>query len=102
MMEHWWVGAALGTGLGVAYGVSSLLINRWALRLEGPKKFVIASIGGVAVRMLAALGLVAFVLLLTAVHAAAFVGAFFIVFVLGLALEIAILHRTANANGSHS
>lgn len=94
------MGVVVGAGLGVAYSASSLLINRWALRLDEHRAFMIASIGGLIVRLLGALLVVAVTILFTSAPIVPFVGAFFIIFVLGLVLEIAILHRAANASGS--
>lgn len=98
MIASWWFGAAIGAGLGLAYGGASLWINRWAMRFSNPRIFVYLSIGGIVVRMAVALSLVALIMLLTPIHLIAFIGTFFIVFVLGLALEIAILHRSARAD----
>lgn len=91
------MGVVLGAGLGVAYGASSLLINRWALRFDEHRAFMIVSIGGLVLRLTGALLVVAITLLFTSTPVTPFVGTFFIIFVLGLALEIAILHRAAKA-----
>lgn len=98
MIGSWWFGATLGAGLGLVYGGASLWINRWAMRFSSARLFVYLSVGGVVVRMLVTLSLVALVMLMLPVHLIAFIGAFFIVFVLGLALEIAILHRSAGVD----
>lgn len=92
------MGVFAGGALGVAYGASSLLMNRWALRLDTHRTFMMVSIGGLIARLLGALLVVAVTLLFTSIPTTSFVGAFFIIFVLGLALEIAILHRAARAS----
>lgn len=97
-MSSWWMGVLAGGGLGVAYGVASLLMNRWALRFDAHRAFMIVSLGGLVVRLLGALVVVALTLLFTSIPVTSFVGAFFIIFVLGLALEITILHRAARAD----
>lgn len=99
MMDSWWLGVAVGVGLGLAYGVVSVLVNRWALGLPRTQTFVWVSVGGIIVRLAVALMVVMWVVGFTPIRVTAFIGAFFMVFVLGLALEIAILHRAAKTGG---
>ena len=96
LMEAVEVGIALGIATGILYSASSLLLNWWALGLDRSRAFMLASLGGTLGRLMGSLVLVGVILAFTEAHAMAFVGAFFIVFVLGLALEIAILQRVAS------
>jgi ABC-type multidrug transport system permease subunit len=93
MAADLWLSISLGAGIGLAYGGFSYLTYRRAL--SAPKqRFQVIVWGGMLVRMFAALVLIALIVALAPVQPLAFVGAFFAVFVLSLALEVFLLHRT--------
>ena len=82
-----WLGLGLGSGIGLVYGLASFAANRFAMR-QNQRLFMLIVIGGMLVRMLVALALVAFVLLVLPVDKISFIGSFFVVFVIGLIGEI--------------
>ncbi len=92
----WWWSLGLGVGIGVLYSVASLLANRYAMR-QDQQRFMLLVIGGMMARIAATLVLVALVLVLLPVQQVAFIGAFFGVFVIGLAVEVLSLHRGLQA-----
>ncbi|NBC16925.1 MAG: hypothetical protein GVY18_06355 [Bacteroidetes bacterium] len=88
----WELGLALGGSIGVAYIVASLLTHRWAARQRN-RRFLAIVLGGMVVRMIVALALVGGIAALAPIHLPSFIGAFFATFVVGLAVEVALLHR---------
>lgn len=93
----WWLGIGLGAGLALAYGAASLFTYRRALLADSAQRFMAVMVGGILARMFTALLLFVLVLVLLPVSERAFIGSFFGVFVLCLILEVALLHRRANA-----
>jgi hypothetical protein len=89
-----------GALIGIVYASASLTMNRRA-RTVGPKRFMAIVLGGMALRIFAALSLVALVLVLTPVRDDVFLGAFLVSFICGLVAEIVVLHRNAG-NGLSS
>ncbi len=97
MAANLWLSIGLGAGIGLAYGGFSYLTYRRAL--SAPRhRFQVIVWGGMLLRMFAALVSIALIVALAPVRPLVFVGAFFIVFALSLALEVYFLHRTPLAN----
>ena len=82
----------LGAFIGAVYVLIAYLSFRFAIG-RSQRTFLIVAIGGISVRLFIAVGAIALVLALVAVNQPAFVGGFFAVFVLGLILEVVLLHR---------
>jgi hypothetical protein len=95
MTDALWIGIAWGAGLALLYGAASLFTHRLALRTASNQQFLQITIGGLLLRMTAALALVAVTVGATNIHTKAFMGSFFGVFVLTLTLEVVLLHRHA-------
>lgn len=93
-------GLLLGVGLGALYGLSSLLAYRLALR-SSRHTFLPIVVGSMLLRMFVALIVVTLILVLAPVSDIAFIGAFFLVFMLGLAAEVVMLHRRTAAADSN-
>ena len=87
LLSAFWLSVALGLGLGALYVGTSFLANRYAVRQE-QRRFMVIVLGGMLVRILVALVLVALALLLLPVKPGPFIGCFFIVFVIGLVGEV--------------
>lgn len=87
LSSAFWLGLGLGTGIGLVYGLASYAANRFAMR-QNQRLFMLIVIGGMLVRMLVALALVALVLLALPVDQVSFIGSFFVVFVIGLIGEV--------------
>lgn len=83
--------AALGAALGLGYALATAATHRLAYRF--PARFVEIALGGLGVRLLFTLALVAIALVAVPLHRGAFVGAFAAVFAVGLAREVAALAR---------
>lgn len=88
----WWLGLGLGISIGVTYIAASVLTHRWAAR-RAAKQFLTIVLGGMIVRMIVALALVGGIAALAPVHIPSFIGAFFATFVIGLIIEVVLLHR---------
>jgi len=93
MTDAVWLGIATGAALAVAYGIASLLTHRLALRADSHQQFLGITIGGLLLRMMAALAVVGLVVGALPVHETAFMGSFFGVFVVALTFEVLALHR---------
>ncbi len=89
--EQLLLSVGLGTGLGVAYVFISFLSNRRALRSDS--RFLLVVVGAMMLRMLIALVILIVVVLMLPVSDAAFLGSFFVIFAVGIAAEISMLHR---------
>ena len=86
------VSAVLGAVLGLAYGVSSVLIAAHALR-QDTRTFMVLYFGGMGVRLLLALVAVGVVTVRLRVDVPAFVAALLLTLILSLVLEILWLVR---------
>ena len=93
----WWWSVGLGAAIGLIHGVISLLASRLALG-KGVRTFMMIVLGGVLVRMAAALIAVVLVLLLLPVEQVAFVGSFMGVFLVGMIVEVRYARRAAPAS----
>ena len=82
----------LGTLIGACYVVSAYATFRFAAG-RSQRVFLLVALGGVGIRLLAAASVIALVIALTDVHQPLFLGSFFAVFVVGLVLEVTLLHR---------
>ncbi len=85
-----WLSIGLGAALGVAYVAVSFLSNKRAMR-SGRHALLIV-VAAMTARILVALTVLVAVLLLLPVAPTAFLGSFFVMFILGLAVEIWFLH----------
>lgn len=92
MTGNAWLGIGLGAVLGLAYDVASVLNAQLAARYRG-LGFLYVVIGGMMARMAFGLTLVGVVLHLTPALPPAFVAALMAFFLIGLVVEIALLHR---------
>lgn len=92
MATDWWLGAALGAGLGILYGFASYAVARYAARFKR-RRFLVLFFGGMVARLAVALVLVALVLVFLPVPAAPFIGSLLIVFLIGLFVDVAVIHR---------
>ena len=92
----WW-SAGLGIGIGLLYSLASLVTNRVALRQE-QGLFMMIVLGGMLVRMLAALIAVVLILWLIPVEQVIFIGSFLGVFVIGMVVDVWRLHRAISAS----
>jgi hypothetical protein len=84
--------ALSGAGIGALYVLSAYLTFRFALS-RGQRMFLIVALGGIGVRLMVAVSVITLVLVLSSVNQPAFLAGFFAVFVLGLILEVLMLHR---------
>ena len=92
-----WLGLVLGSGLGVLYILASFLMLVLGARNSArTRRFYRIVLGGMLVRMAVALLLFMLGALLLPVGVPAFTLAFFFVFVVGLAGEVAWLHRNSD------
>ena len=90
-----WLGIAIGTSLGIAYVAAGFYSNKWALRNEN--RFMLVVVATMVARIFVALIFLIGILLLLPVSATAFLGSFFVTFIIGLIAEVLILHRRAPA-----
>lgn len=91
-----WSSIGLGAGIGLVYGGASYLTFRRALSASN-RRFLLFVFGGMILRMFLALGAVFLILVYYPVGETAFVGAFFVVFVVVLALDVYWLHHSRSA-----
>ncbi len=89
-----WLELGLGGGLGVLYGLAGYLTARYAACWRR-KAFMLIFFGGMAARMMLALAAIAAILVLAPVQPLPFIGAFGVAFLIGLAVEVALIHRRA-------
>ena len=94
-------GVLIGAGIGASYVLSAYIMFRFALS-RGQRMFLIISLGGIGIRLLVAISAITLILVLSSVHQPAFLGGFFAVFVLGLILEVLMLHRGQQAASQKS
>lgn len=91
-----WASLVVGIGLGAANGALSVVIARLALT-RPQKAFLAIVLGGMAVRMVALLVIVALVLLFVPVQVGPFVGGLLVAFMLGLVAEARFLMKRAQS-----
>lgn len=90
-----WLGIACGLGLGVLYIVASYLSNKRALRSGRNALLIVVS--AMMLRIVLALGALVAVMLLLPVAPTAFLGSFFVMFIVGLVLEVWVFHARETA-----
>lgn len=98
MMTEAWFSLGLGGGLGAFYGAVSYVTYRMALRAPG-QRFLQILLASLLLRMFTALVVIALVMTFVPVQELSFLGAFFAVFIVGLVLEVWVLHRSAARRG---
>lgn len=91
----WWLSVGLGSGIGLLYGITSVAVNRYALR-QDHHRFMLIAVGGMLARMLLALFLIALIVFLLPVDRVAFFTSFLGVFVLGIVVEVWSLHHRSS------
>lgn len=96
-----WLSIGLGASLGTIYGALAYLVNRYAMRVGGARFFQIV-IGGMVLRMLAALSILAIMLAVLEVRTGVLVGAFLTVFLVATILELRRFHRMAKRTSSQA
>lgn len=94
--EHLLLSIGLGIGLGMAYVLASLVSNKRALRSGG--RFMLLFVSTMMLRLVVALAIIVGVSLLLPVSDVAFLGSFFVIFAIGLTLEIWTLHQGQRAS----
>lgn len=92
-----WLSLVLGTSLGILYIAASFVSNRYALK--SADRFMIIVVTTMLIRISLALVVLIGILLTLPVASMAFLGSFFVVFVIGLVLEVRFLHRNTSARG---
>ena len=101
MAVEFWFSVGLGAGIGLLYGLVSYLGYKRAL-LASHHRFLLLALGGMTVRLLVVVSLIAVILSLSLVQATPFVGAFFAVFIVALVLEVLALHRRQPARARNA
>lgn len=102
MVNGFWFSALIGVGLGVMYGLSAYLASRTAMN-RSHRSFMLLVLGGMMARLFLTILIITLILLLVPVNKLVFVVSFFVIFVIGLTLEIVILHRRQlSVNQNHS
>jgi len=96
MSEGIWISALAGGGLALLYSAAALFLGRIAMR-SSRQTFMMIVMGGMVARLFVAVIILTLVLLFAPVHSMAFLGGFFVVFVIGLTIEILTLHRQQQA-----
>jgi hypothetical protein len=92
MEDGFWFSTALGLGTGGIY----LLLVYLSLRLArgmGRRMFMMVVFGGMAIRLFVMASVIAIVIALASVSKVVYLAAFFVVFLIGLALEVVVVHR---------
>lgn len=95
--EDFWLSLVLGTSLGILYLAASFVSNRQALK--SADRFMIIVVTTMLIRISLALVFLIGIMLTLPVASMAFLGSFFVVFVMGLVLEVWFLHRNTSARG---
>lgn len=93
--DGFWLGIAIGVGLGVAYVAASYVSNRRALRSERNAMLIV--VVTMMLRIFVVLVVLAGMIVLLPVTPRALVGSFFVIFFVGLAAEVWLLHRQNSA-----
>ncbi|MDA0874418.1 MAG: hypothetical protein O3C45_05070 [Bacteroidetes bacterium] len=101
MNEGILISALAGVGLAVAYSAAAAFLGRVAMR-SSKRTFMMIVMGGMVARMFVALIILTLVLVFAPIHKTAFLLGFFVVFLIGMTIEILTLHRhqqAASENG---
>ena len=93
MLTEWWTSIGAGIGVGVLYLTALLVTTLRAVRHRNSRRFMTLFAGGMVVRIALAMATIVLVITLAAVSVPVFIGAFLVVFVGGLAVEIVLIHR---------
>ncbi len=96
MSESIWFSSLFGAGMAVVYSVSAIVLGRVAMKSPG-RTFMMIVMGGMVARIFVALIILTLILLFAPVNQLAFLMGFFVVFVIGLTVEIVTLHRSQKA-----
>lgn len=96
--EHILLSIGLGAGLGIVYIFASYISNKHVLR--SGSRFMLLLVSTMMLRLVIALLLLLGILLLLPVSDVAFLGSFFVIFAIGLIIEIRTLHRAQPPPGA--
>jgi len=88
--------ALAGVGLAALYSVAAYFLGRIAMR-SSRQTFMMIVMGGMVARLFIALIILTLILVFAPIHKVAFLLGFFVVFMVGLTLEIVTLHRQQQA-----
>lgn len=94
--EHILLSIGLGAGLGIVYILASYSSNKRALR--SGRRFMIVLVSTMVLRLAITLVFLAGIIVLLPVTDSAFLGSFFVIFAIGLAVEIRTLHQRQNSS----
>ncbi|MDX1438561.1 MAG: hypothetical protein R3284_01540 [Rubricoccaceae bacterium] len=98
MPVDFWTSLVLGTSLAVANAIASYLLLRFA-RNQAYKTFIMIALGGMVLRLMVVLALIAVVLITERVSRTPFVAAFFATFAVATVVEVlAIIKRTPSSD----
>ena len=86
------ISAFAGSALAALYSVAALGLGKIAMR-SSRRNFMMIVMGGMMARLFVAIIILTLALLFAPVHKVAFLLGFFVIFVIGLTLEILTLHR---------
>lgn len=104
MEEGFWFSAVLGLGIGGVYVLLIFLGLKLALR-QKKHSFMLFIFGGMTVRLFLSVAAIALIIALVPIEKAVFLTAFLGVFLIGLIVEVVILHRQqgspSNGETSH-
>lgn len=89
--EGLWLGIGIGVGLGAAYVAASYVSNKRALRSKRHPMLIVVTT--MLLRIFVALVVLIGIMMLLPVAPTALLGSFFVMFLVGLAAEVWILHR---------
>lgn len=81
-----------GAGIALFHGAAGLLVYWWAIQLP-PMRGIKMALGGVVVRLAAALAAVVLVITYASIHVSTFVTALFAVFMVMLAVDVVLVLR---------
>lgn len=90
------ISALAGVGLAVVYSAAATFLGRVAMR-SSKRTFMMIVMGGMVARMFVALIILTLVLIFAPIHKTAFLLGFFVVFLIGMTIEILTLHRQQQA-----
>ncbi len=102
MEEGFWFSALIGLGIGAMYVLMVFLGLRLALR-QKKHSFMAVVLGGMALRLFLAVGVIAIIVAVTDVDKVVFLATFLGVFLIGMIVEVVFLHQhSGSADSQHS
>ena len=101
MVDEFWISAIFGIITGGIYVLSGYVSLRLALKRSNQSLMMVV-FGGMALRLFVAVSAIALIFALAPIDQKIFLAAFFVVFVIGLVLEISVLHRQSDTTKNAS